>query len=231
MKKRILKTKNKKIFVQIYNQNKSDKNPIIFLPGYNMRVSDYKRFIENLDKKVYGIDYLVSKPSIKYFEGYIDLVLDAIKKLRLKNYIIIGHSLGGGASFFLSKKLKLKKAIAINPLSEVDYELCDYKKKFLKVAKYNFFRRIGLDIVFVLRYLSNFKSLDKLYKSLNDFKIPFNIKTDFLILLAEKDEFFNKKYIPRKKFRKLKIILTPGRHFNLVHFSEDISKKVRDFCN
>lgn len=231
MQKKLLKFKDKKINIEIYNKKKANKNPIIFLPGYNMKPKDYTPFIKKLDKKTYAINYLSSKPRIKSIKEYKNTTKDIIKNLGLEDYSIIGHSLGGGVTFLLSKELseKLKKSIAINPLSEVDYPLKEYKKRFLKVAKDKFFKRLGLYIVFVTRYLLNFASLRKIYKSLEDFKIPSGIKTPVMVLLAEKDEFFKQEYIPKKNFKELSLIKTKGRHFNLVHFSEEISQKVNSF--
>lgn len=228
---KIIKTKNKKIKFEIYNSEKSDKNPVIFLPGYNMKPKDYKLFLKKLNKKVYAIDYWSSKPTINSINDYVQLVNEFIKKLKLKNYYLVGHSLGGGTAFLLSKKITPKKAVAINPLAEVDYKLKEYPKRFLEVAKDKFFKRLGLYIIFIIRYILHLKSLRNTYKSLDNFKIPSKIKIPFLVLLAEKDEFFEEKHIPKQKFENLKFIKTPGRHFNLIHFAEQVSKKVNRFLD
>jgi len=229
MQKKSLNIKNKKIIIEIYNPEKSNKNTIIFLPGYNMKPKDYKPFLKKLSKRTYAINYLNLKPKIKSLNEYKEIVKKTIKELGLKDYYIIGHSLGGGVTFLLAKELEPKKAIAINPLSEVDYHLKEYKKRFLEVAKDKFFKRLSFYIIFIIRYLSNIFSLKKIYKSIEGFKVPSKIQTPFLILIAEKDEFFKKDYIPQGKFNNIKFIETKGRHFNLVHFSDEISKKVNEF--
>lgn len=235
MPKQKLYTNNKKIKLRIYNPSKNNEKPIIFLPGYNMKPADYKKFLKKLNKKVYAIDYLSSKPRVNSLEDYIGLVRDIVKKLNLKNYHLIGHSLGGGISFLVSDnfqdKIPPEKAVAINPLSEIDYSPKEFPRRFLKIAKHKFFRRLGLYIIFTIRYIFYYTSLRKLYRDIKGFKIPENVKTPFLILLAEKDEFFNEKQIPKKKFVKMKLIKTPGRHFNLVSFPEETGKKVSDFLN
>ena len=228
MKTEIIKQENGKTKIIIYNKN-SNRIPIIFLPGFNMKPKDYNKYLTKLkNKKIYAISPFESRPRIRSVEDYVDLLQQTIKHFKIKNFDLIGHSLGGGTALKANEKISPRKIVAINPLLEVNYKYPGYIKRFTRMARRKFIKRFFLYVAFTKRLLLNAYPLNKLLKNIESFKLK-KIKTPTLILLAKKDEFFSEENIPKKKFNKLKIIKTNGRHFNLVSFSEEISKYTLDF--
>jgi len=213
--------------VIIYHKN-SKGIPIIFLPGLNMKPKDYSRYLENLNsKRIYAISPHESKPKIKSIEDYINLIQKTIKIKRIKKFDLIGHSLGGGTAL-KSTKLKPRRIVAINPLLELEGKIPLYIRKFSRIPAHKFRKRFFFYIAFLNRYILNFRAINKLIKDIENFKLE-KISAPTLILLAEGDELFSEKNIPKEKFKKLELIKTKGRHFNLINFPKEINEKTLDF--
>jgi pimeloyl-ACP methyl ester carboxylesterase len=216
--------------IKIYN-SEAKGIPIIFLPGFNMRIKDYTPFLSEIkNKKIYVIGAFESRPRIKKIEDYIELLEKTISQFKIKKFYLIGHSLGGGTAMKADEKIKPEKILAINPLLEVDYKYSGYIKRFFKMAKTKLFKRFLLNSAFAIRAIFNAYPLHKLLKDIENFKLK-KINTPTLILIAKKDEFFSTKNIQKQKFKNLTIKKTNGRHFNLVTLHKKIAKLSIDFLN
>lgn len=193
-----------------------------------MKPKDYNRYLENLySKKIYAISPHESKPKINSVENYTRLIQETIKIKKIKKFDLIGHSLGGGTAL-KSTRLKPRKIVAINPLLELEGKIPLYIKKFSKIPTHKFGKRFFFYITFLNRYILNFRTMNKLIKDIENFKLE-KISVPTLILLAEGDELFSEKNIPKEKFKKLELIRTKGRHFNLINFPKEINKKTLNF--
>lgn len=129
------------------------KTNIIFLHGWGANINVFMPVINEVSKKynVYAIDLpgfgLSQEPPKEYMvEDYSKIIFEFIKKLKLENVILIGHSFGGRVIIKLvgSLKYKPKKIILIDSAGIKPKRTLKY---YIKVYSYKFVRNV-LKIIF-----------------------------------------------------------------------------------
>ena len=124
-----------------YFDNESDVS-LIFLHGWGqnieMMMSLAKPFIKK--NKVLLIDLpgfgLSSEPDeVWSLYDYADMVHELVKKLKLKNVILIGHSFGGKISICYSLKYDTNKLVLLASPFKTHVKEDNYKTKLLKLLK------------------------------------------------------------------------------------------------
>lgn len=214
--------------------NSTKKNPIIFIPGFNMRINDYRNYLNFISKErtIYGIEIYKTKPRANSISEQVEIILEIINLLKIKKFDLVGNSFGGGVAFEIAaKNKKVNKIVAINPLLNNEYDSKEYIRRFLKAARYKFLKKFIFYLTFSIRIISNLYSLLKNLKSINKYKLNKKINNSSLILLGEKDEFFNQKQINKKLFKDIKVEIKKGRHLNLINFYKEIGKETLKFLN
>ena len=98
------------LFIHGYESSQEIINPIIKLK----RSYD----IVSLDLPGFGKSNFIGKVSIEF---YAEIIKEFINELKLENLTLLGHSMGGAISMFVSKSDKIKKIILINPLNPFTY--------------------------------------------------------------------------------------------------------------
>lgn len=199
--------------------NENSKETIILLHGWNENRRIFKFQIEDLSRKykIYILDLRghgkSSKPRFGYFYTRMARDIDKfIKKLDIKNPIIVGHSMGGQIALqYYLKYNNCKKLILISSPYKMPTELSgiiqlgtDYMlKKLRNRLKYtrermianlkdndtldneteNFFKNINFQVPLYVTFGLVFNTLTfNIRKKLNNIKIP------VLILAGEKDD-------------------------------------------
>ena len=109
-------------------------NNLLFLPGVYASCDDYYNLIEELSKryKVYGLDlpgfgHSSRLNSVLTVEDYTKLVIDFIKKLKLKHTTIVAHSAGGLVALNLKLYRTFIKNIVLIDSAGVNNNLTHYK--------------------------------------------------------------------------------------------------------
>lgn len=121
---------------------------IVFLHGWGMSASSFDCIKENLDERyqILTLDFFgfgeSEIPPIYYdtYE-YAYSVFLLLKKLKIENIILIGHSFGGRISIILSSifNIKIYKMILTSSAGINFFSL----KKYLKVKSYKFIKRLS----------------------------------------------------------------------------------------
>lgn len=248
----ILKTNNLNINYEV----KGKGQPIILLPGWLCSLEVMKPLSDALedDYKVYSIDVLgfgksslPSKPLNS--DDYGDFLNDFIKKLDIKNPILIGHSHGGriiinyGGRYKNVSKIVLIASAGLKPHRKLSYYIKVGTYKFLKnflaiCPNWELFNNIRK------RYLNKFGSED--YKNspavlkktmaiiLNEDErnLMKNIKVKTLLIWGEKDKtvLLHDAYIMKEHLKnsQLAIIKNAG-HYPFLDSSAKCINLIKNF--
>ena len=116
-------------YFQYKKSNSQNKKGIIFfIHGYAVNSNYHNYFSDQLNNYDYyavelpghGITPLKSKKHLKPYE-YAKLIVDLIKKLNLKDFILIGHSMGGGISVMVAHMIPelIKKMVIVTPMNSL----------------------------------------------------------------------------------------------------------------
>jgi pimeloyl-ACP methyl ester carboxylesterase len=155
-----------------YSSIISSKNPnLIFLHGWGGSWQSWHPILERLksDFNLYAPDLPgfgqepISKPY--FLDDYVNFVTDFIKKNKIKNPILIGHSFGGAitSKIAIDKKISLSKIILVDSASIRHPYSTSQKNKFKIIS---FFKKI---FPFTQSfYYKLTKKLDSDYASLKD---------------------------------------------------------------
>ena len=130
-----------------YEKYGNKKQEIIILPGWGDNRKTFYYLINYL--KDYFTIYIIDYPGFgnsKFPDkdltiyDYKEFIIKFIKKLKIKNPIIIAHSFGGRITSLLVKEIKVKKLLLISVagIKRIDLKLILKKKlyKLLKLVKY-----------------------------------------------------------------------------------------------
>jgi len=174
--------------------SKQHPTPVVFfVPGYNMFASDnYKTVINFIASHGYTVIYAPDKKILDKADWYVELVTKAAKESGVAPYIdttrigVIGHSLGGGNTFYVLDKLSKNEGwgdngrfiLALDPyfpygMSEVDLQNLPQDTNIV-VQKYGFRRsdpRIALTTYYGLDSIPDNKKDYQVYKDVNHFYV------------------------------------------------------------
>ncbi len=97
------------------------KNPVIFLHGNSLSSSTFKKQFEELDLPLVAIDlpgHGNSEPAKDSdgnysIQGYAQAVASVIRQLKVENFILAGHSLGGHVAINVAAELKNTSGLLI----------------------------------------------------------------------------------------------------------------------
>lgn len=112
------KTKNG---ISFYYSGKTNDPTVVFIHGNSLSSKTYSKQLENLNIPMVAIDLPGHGESDRFTEyenkyclpGYINSVKEVIQAVNLKEYILIGHSLGGHIAIEASEELNGTKGIMI----------------------------------------------------------------------------------------------------------------------
>ncbi|MDP2386787.1 MAG: alpha/beta hydrolase [Bacteroidota bacterium] len=98
----------------IYCKGNLEKNSIVFLHGNSLSSSTFQNQFHNIDLPLVAIDlpghgdsdYAETPENIYSIPGYAKTVTSVIDQLKLNNFIIAGHSLGGHIAINVASQLK-----------------------------------------------------------------------------------------------------------------------------
>ena len=223
------------IFVNVDNANIKSQ-PIIFLPGVcangliiedTLRELSKKYEVVSLDLPCFGESNVTD--SDWSMDDYADLLISFIEESHLENIILIGHSLGGLISLYLSSRCdKVTKQIIIDSTGNLPkYNLVEY-----------FYRLLVLENIYTItNYKSGFQNLLIFYYSYfqfffarffylsritkimqkcfyHDFEEYQNIKVETIIFWGKDDILIPLSYgkILNNKIKSSELIIVDGAH-------------------
>lgn len=100
--------------ITIYCKGDLEQNPIIFLHGNSLSSLTFKKQFEKIDLPLIAIDLpghgcsSFAKDYEKTYSipGYAKIIIDVINHLKIKKFILVGHSLGGHIAINVASELK-----------------------------------------------------------------------------------------------------------------------------
>lgn len=245
-KKRRIKIKNYDIN---YVEKGSSGDPIIFIHGANIGWGQWYKNLNFFSKhfRVFAIDLPGAGNSSKidfenanFEKDYVEIISEFIRLNKLKNVILIGHSLGGWVSCKASQNNKLiKKIILVNTVGLTTSVPLKYKLAGIDI----FAKILSNKILFPsIKNLSEFlagayfdkNKLDKnllnyYYEGINE-----NPKLHPLLLINKISGFFKvrDKFILKNKLLQSlpKTLLICGKHDPLIN-KDEIENKIKEFKN
>lgn len=218
-----------------YDYKYVSKRTLVFLHGFGGNLCNFGSISNtffnfgfstlNINLTDYGFKHL---PNSFTIYDYANVVYLLIKKLKIKECILIGHSFGGRISIILSSMYNseniIKKLVLVDSAG--------LKKRFnfvtkLKIIKYKFYKFLYKKAILTKEKLDSFGSDD--YKSISDdFKPIFNnivnedlkfllknINLQTLIIFGKKDKitplYFGKVF--NNNIKNSELIVLNGAHF------------------
>jgi len=175
--------------------NSGEKEDILILHGWEDSsqagwIPRTKKHLEKLGHRVFAYD--APNPKEPVFEEWLEFIEDKIKESKLKNFTIIGHSMGGGLAVKLAEKHKLKKLVLVAP---VGFKASDnYFSQFEET--------ISSGSMEIFRKFQN-RNLDikKAKSNINSFQIIFGEKDPWI---TEEIRVFYQKNFPEASVQVLK---------------------------
>lgn len=137
-----------KINNQTYNSyyetyGSKENNPLVILHGWGIDSSSFKEVINNLNYYVILIDFIgfgkSDEPIIPFsLEDYVSQVAQTISYLKIKDFILLGHSFGGRVAIKYNYYYNLNKLILVDSAGIKHKTLSLYKK----IIKYKILKKI-----------------------------------------------------------------------------------------
>ncbi|ENX50910.1 alpha/beta fold hydrolase [Mesomycoplasma flocculare] len=132
----------------LINKSPFNKINVVFCHGFNSNHNVFWSSIEAINKEL-GINYYSftlpgnnltpATENQLYLEYYADLTVDFIKKLNLKEVILVGHSMGAANAALIYKRIPeiISKIVFIAPMNKANLPLKDlfYEKFFPKTPE------------------------------------------------------------------------------------------------
>lgn len=229
-------------------KNKSEK-AIIFLHGWGVNSKIWFKLLKDLnDFNIYLIDFPgfgeSQVPNTAYnVNDYKKVVIEFIKKLSLKNIILVGHSFGGRITMKLAsenpeylKKIVLVDTAGVVTASKLKKMSAMIARMISPIFKLSFMQPLRKKLYFLLgsEYLENEK-LSKIFSKIvsedltNLLKL---IKNPTLIIWGENDNITPLEYgqIMHKLIQNSKlVILKKADHFSFINQPEEFVKSLKDF--
>lgn len=243
---------NKNCKIQYLEGGKGDI--ILFLHGGCVKASTYTDLLKQLSLNFHVIapdlpcfgDSDVPNSSWSYQE-YALFFSDFLKYLKLKNVIVIGHSLGGGIALHLTSiSPQVSKLILVNSSgiatkdkeNELIYKFF-FKRTFQDLLLYKDLRVFNLiakdfftSLIKKSRKVSQISKVvfNLLYADFSDFQ---KIKIPTLIIANKQDEIFTPEQIMKLKtsIPKSKLLELTGNHTWCLYESQKFTTIVNDFVN
>ncbi|MXR44541.1 alpha/beta hydrolase [Mycoplasma hyopneumoniae] len=132
----------------VINRNPFSKIHIVFCHGFNSNHNVFSSTIDSISKKIPLNYYSFTLPGNNltpasedqlYLEYYADLTVSFIKKLNLKEVILVGHSMGAAIAALIYKRIPkvIVKIVFIAPMNKANLPLKDffYEKFFPKTPE------------------------------------------------------------------------------------------------
>ncbi len=223
---------------------------ILFLHGGRTRALTYKKNLVLLSQK-----YFVIAPDIPLFgdsdipkeewsfTNFAHLFDKFLKKLKLKNVIVIGYSFGGGIAFNLAAMNKdVSKLILVNTADQASPRESELSKLIHRILFYSirpqyysvFYKLANDYLIYSIKHFFDLSHINKVrkhalstkYKNLRKIGIP------TLILWSKNDTIFPLDIAERFKNRigKSKLEIVDGNHEWILLNPELFYKKVIEFC-
>lgn len=249
-------------------KSKTPKGDIFFIHGYAVNSSYHHYFSDKLtDYNYYAVEHaghgitpLKDKKQLSPYSFALETA-ELIKKLKLKNIILIGHSMGGGIAVMVSQMIPelIKKMVIVTPMNsrgttkifnflfrfnpknhtEIDafYDIImhDYQKQKNKLSK------LEVDDVIRLQneYANNFKILKWKMASIKNLwilsKNEKNIKVPTLLIVGKSDGCINPKTTIKNFKRKNKDIkvyqFEKSGHIPFFEQTNEYYKLIMEFIN
>lgn len=240
--------------ISVNYYEKGQGEPLLFLHGGGVKSLTYSTLLNSLSKK-----YHVISPDLPCFgsgvvpkeiwglEEYAEFISGFIRFIEIKNYTLIGHSLGGGIALALASKGKdIKNLIIIDsvgiasPYSEMKFRY----RFFIKKTIYNLFyyRHSKIMWLIIRDFLVNrFKKFFKwpqiikilkkyIFNNLIEFK---NIKAPTLILWGKEDEIFPIDLAGRmnKSIVNSSLIIVDGNHDWIFFKTDEFLRLFEEWLN
>lgn len=192
-----------------------NKKDILILHGWGQSAKDWEKVAIRLGQKyrIFVPDLLgfgsFKKGEINYsFEDYLSFVSSLIKKFKLKNYILIGHSFGGKLAIAHTSKNNsaVSKLILISP-SGIEERGVFTRLKIILIKIFKFLPWTNAFKGVAYLYSYDYKTAGKLlptFKRVAPIKVDKEAKkisSDTLIIWPERDEQVNLKW--SKKLKRL----------------------------
>lgn len=234
-----------------YDYKKVGEKTLVFLHGFGGNLHSFQDFTTTFNN--FGFSTLIINLTDYGFKtlpknfgiyDYALVVFLLIKKLRLKDCCLVGHSFGGRISIILSSMYNCEKIFK----KVILVDSAGLKKRFdiltkLKIINYKINKFLVKKKIFREEKLLKFGSDD--YKSINEnFKPIFNniikenleyllkfIKVDTLIVYGNDDKitppYFAK--ILNKKIKNSKVVFMDGGHFAYLENKQKFIKTIKNF--
>lgn len=220
-----------------YQPKKSEKT-IVFLHGWGVDSQSWFKIVPRLVDKKYSLFFLdlpgfgnsQMPPSAFSLEDYKRIVLEFIKKLRLKKIVIVGHSFGGRIAIKIAstspnpaEKIVLVDAAGINNLTGFKKLTAIFARLISPVFRPQFMQPIRRKLYFLMgsEYLDRV-GLSKIFSRVVSENLTLllpKIKNETLILWGDRDNVTPLYYarLMKKLITKSKLTIFPGiGHFPFI---------------
>jgi pimeloyl-ACP methyl ester carboxylesterase len=242
------------LLINYYWFKKEGRKTILFLHGWRsdgLAWNGVAKELENEDIAMYAIDFpgfgLSAIPDRAFSVGdYVNIVAAFIKKLGLKDIILVGHSFGGRVAIKLSatepslvekvvlvdsaglvlnqSKRNLRKSVAkiLKPL---------FKPKFMTGMKAKIYKKMGAEDYLATPYLKE-TYLKTINEDLRGYLSKINLPT--LIIWGDKDEETPLSFadIMNKEIKNSKKVIFEGAgHFSFLDKPKEFTNELIKFIN
>jgi len=193
---------------------------LVFLPGFNMKSKHYSEHLDFFSGffNLWYVDMTSFSPKPCTVDEYTEEVGNVLEHYKLKDYGIIGHSLGGGVGWNLASKTdNAKRLVGFNPLMPIDYDELEtvcrgFKCGLKEITKGN----LLFPVSYLSRALTHPLANWNLIKDIQNFSYEDNpVVIPTRIYLCDNDEFFKESCLGDEKYRSnLELISLEGNHLN-----------------
>lgn len=167
--------------------SKQNKEDVLILHGWEGDsqtgwIPSTKKYLEKLGHKVYAFD--APDTDTPVFEEWFEFINNKIKENNLKDFSIIGHSMGGHLAVKLAEKYELKKLVLVAPVG-FEKPNSDYFNQFKKTLDFD-----GMEIF--KKYQNRDLNIEAVKKNSGSIEIIFGGKDPWIT--SEIRDFYQKNF-------------------------------------
>lgn len=220
--------------------------PLLFLHGGRLQALTHKNILLKLSKKYHvlapdipGYGQSSTPKELWNFKDYANFFDKFLKRIKIKEIIVVGYSLGGGIAYNVAlASKKVKKLVLINSAGVEKTSDNQLKRDFNRFIFYLFHPQyfptflilLKEWVLFFLKHLVSFGHIKSIRKILNNsYGYPDNLKIPTSIIWAIDDKIFPVKIAQKlhKLIKNSRLFIVNGNH-DWVLYEED---KFIDYLN
>lgn len=219
---------------------------LLFLHGGRLRALTFKKTLDKLSKNYHvlapdipGYGQSSTPKELWNFKDYVNFFDKFLKRMKIKEVIVVGYSLGGGIAYNVAlASKKVKKLVLINSAGVEKTSDNQLKRDFDRFIFYLFHLQyfptflilLKEWVLFLLKHFVSFGHIKDIRKILNNsYGYPDNLKIPTSIIWAIDDKIFPVKIAQKlhKLIKNSQLFIVNGNH-DWVLYQED---KFIDYLN